>query len=318
MQYSWKIGFRGKKADILRISRYMEKQWRLSGKLTPNFARLADDATAQLVMDADDAAPRIQDGLEALLQIAPDLEAAYYEDYGQGMGSPYLYSPGGETRYREVHGGADVKYIKKLLVIDRALSGPADPTLEAPAQVPPKAKKARAAHPLWGIKPLSGDTCTLYSYKGSENNITIPAQVGPYRVVSVSSSAPGNKSRFQGCEKIVLSEGIVRIERFAFLKSQALREISLPDTLATLEVSAFAECLNLECIVLPEGVVGLAGGVFSSCLKLRDIFVLGALSREGTEARAFSGINRAVTIHGRPGSLAEEMAISSRLKFQVI
>ena len=318
MQYSWKIGFRGKKSDIIKIGRYMETQWRLSGKLTPGFDGLADDAAAQLVVDADDAAPRIQEGVDALLQIAPDLEVAYYEDYGQGMGSPYLHSPGGETTYREVHGGPDVKEIKKLLVIDRGLSGPVDPTLEASAQVPPKAKKAKSAHPLWGIKPLSDDTCTLYSYKGSENDIIIPAQVGPYRVVSVSSSSPGNKSRFQGCEKIVLSEGIVRIERFAFLKSQALREIFLPDTMTTLETGAFMECVSLERIVLPECVVGLAGSVFSSCLKLHDIFVPGALSREGTEARAFSGINRAVTIHGRPGSLAEEMAVSSRLNFQVI
>jgi len=149
MQYPWQIGFRGKKIDILKLcsalrkNEILEFRWELdecgkicgqnskhnvTNRLTPNFDMLASDDIAQLVIDTDDAGSRVVDMLDSILQIEPELEVAYYEDYGKEEGSSYLYSKSGSSEYAEVNYDGyrwypekNMGFVKKLFEIDRML-----------------------------------------------------------------------------------------------------------------------------------------------------------------------------------------------------
>lgn len=70
--------------------------------------------------------------------------------------------------------------------------------------------------------------------------------------------------------RIIMPEGIKRIEERAFEYAVKLEEINIPSTLQCVDGSAFYECVNLKTnpLVFPEGFAGISGWAFYNCKAL--------------------------------------------------
>ena len=79
--------------------------------------------------------------------------------------------------------------------------------------------------------------------------------------------------KYCDAETIVVPEGIIRIDRMAFLSAHSVKHIILPSTLNRIEVDAFSLCNELIDIVLPESVVSIGNNAFEDCSSLQEITI---------------------------------------------
>lgn len=72
---------------------------------------------------------------------------------------------------------------------------------------------------------------------------------------------------------LVLSEGITKLEKDAFLSCQNLTSVTLPDSLKEIGLDAFYNCINLETVILsPTSQLTTIGyGAFTYCHKLTTL-----------------------------------------------
>ncbi|MBQ0156695.1 MAG: leucine-rich repeat domain-containing protein [Bacteroidales bacterium] len=67
------------------------------------------------------------------------------------------------------------------------------------------------------------------------------------------------------------TEGLTKIEGYAFYDCQHLTDIKLPSTVKEIGSKAFCECKNLTSINIPDSVTTIGGLAFAGCLKLKNI-----------------------------------------------
>lgn len=101
----------------------------------------------------------------------------------------------------------------------------------------------------------------LYFYNGKEKEVTLPAQVR-----EISASVMYNAQKIK---KIIVNEGVERIEANAFSYLNDLEEVILPSTLVEIGNSAFSNCIKLCSIELPDSVKAIGTYAFSYCNSLK-------------------------------------------------
>ena len=83
----------------------------------------------------------------------------------------------------------------------------------------------------------------------------------------------------QYLERIVIPEGVKRIERWAFSQCINLKEISLPVSLESMGYGMFNDCMSLESVTIPRNVSEIPGewsdcwNLFSGCYNLKEVKV---------------------------------------------
>ncbi|MBE6561670.1 MAG: hypothetical protein E7662_11155 [Ruminococcaceae bacterium] len=101
-------------------------------------------------------------------------------------------------------------------------------------------------------------------------------------------------------KKVVVSEGITQIGRYAFASCPNLREVVIPGTVKTLGKGAFEGCTGLHSIVLPTGVSSIADSCFKNCSNLKAAYFYGTPPATfGTDV--FSGTASGFTVYYREG-----------------
>ena len=100
------------------------------------------------------------------------------------------------------------------------------------------------------------------------------------------------ESAFRGTHlsKIILPEGVEKVESEAFAACLSLQQASLPASLRVLGNEAFAGCTRLRHIVLPEALTAVGAGTFMGCTALGRIDLPTALGTVGR--KAFAGCTR--------------------------
>jgi hypothetical protein len=73
--------------------------------------------------------------------------------------------------------------------------------------------------------------------------------------------------------KVIIPDGVVRIENEAFKNCKYLEKIEIPSTLEYIGNDAFSGCTSLTDIVIPEGVTHIYEGAFQSCISLKEIII---------------------------------------------
>ena len=126
----------------------------------------------------------------------------------------------------------------------------------------------------WGYEKLKDGTLQITSYKGAEVEVEVPAKIGKAQVTVIRYGAfacdsfARNKNR-KYITKVIIPEGIKRIEVGAFAECEALETIILPSTLKSIEDSAFRRCKKLSKIDMPQlEKNGL--GIFEECDALQN------------------------------------------------
>ena len=79
-------------------------------------------------------------------------------------------------------------------------------------------------------------------------------------------------------DKIIIPEGIEKIDSFTFAGNEKVKEIVLPSTLKYIGEEAFANCSRLKIIEIPEGVEDIGIRAFYNCPSLKFIKLPSTLS----------------------------------------
>lgn len=160
------------------------------------------------------------------------------------------------------------------------------------------------------------DTATITKYTGTENRITIPAQVTQdlhtysvtkigdrvfynHRYVLTSVQIPDTVTEigdnaFYRCtslESVTIQDNkpscVKKIGRQAFMRCSALTDIPILDSVTEIGPEAFYYCNKLDTVTIPEGVTSIAEGMFSYCYGLHTVTLPGSVT--AIEERAFTG-----------------------------
>ncbi len=92
------------------------------------------------------------------------------------------------------------------------------------------------------------------------------------------------KYAFLGCSEltsIVLPEGMISIENYAFARNTKLKSIQFPKTLKNIGASVFNGCSSLTSIEFPEGLVGIKNYAFIRCANLSTVIIPASLTEFG-------------------------------------
>lgn len=85
---------------------------------------------------------------------------------------------------------------------------------------------------------VEGEGIVIKSYLGTATVVEIPSSIDGYPVVGIGEGAFRNSS----VEQVVLSEGITKVDWFAFYGSYRLRSVVLPASVGVIEYGAFELC----------------------------------------------------------------------------
>ena len=111
-----------------------------------------------------------------------------------------------------------------------------------------------------------------YNENDDRSEITIPAEHERKPVTAIGEAAFGHSKYLQ---RVTVSEGIKRLDKFAFHTSPRLRFVSLPSSLETLGRGAFCSCGEL-CEVEFKSCPEFGSDVFDKDLKLpAELFLAG-------------------------------------------
>lgn len=71
--------------------------------------------------------------------------------------------------------------------------------------------------------------------------------------------------------KLVIPEGVEKIDELALAHCSELTEVQLPSTLKIIDDCAFKRCVNLKSVVIPNSVKKVGAGAFSFCHSLENV-----------------------------------------------
>ncbi|HMM06410.1 MAG TPA: leucine-rich repeat domain-containing protein [Clostridiales bacterium] len=143
-----------------------------------------------------------------------------------------------------------------------------------------------------------------YGYEKNENGITLTKLYGKAdAIVTVPAFWQKQKvtavgeSLFRGekqLKKLILAEGIVTSDWWAFGECPNLKEVILPQSFRQIGHRAFSGCTSLERIVLPESIEKIGEAAFWGCTSLTRISLPPKLER--IRNRTFYGCSRLTDI----------------------
>lgn len=118
---------------------------------------------------------------------------------------------------------------------------------------------------------------SVYSYSGSDNELTLPSEALGTKVTAVYSRAFENSN----LTSVIIPEGYLEVGEDAFYKSSELAEISFPSTLKTIESSAFRDCSALTSVDLSaaESLKEIPLLVFSGDSALSEIILPDSITK---------------------------------------
>ena len=122
----------------------------------------------------------------------------------------------------------------------------------------------------WKCILLEDNTVKIAEYRMSsfEKNVIIPETIDG-RPVSVIGD--GAFYSYDYIKNIVIPDGILSIENYAFLGCSSLETITIPDSVVTIGEEAFESCRSLLEIEIPEYVTKIEKGTFAGCKSLKSV-----------------------------------------------
>lgn len=126
-----------------------------------------------------------------------------------------------------------------------------------------------------------GDTLALSKVKKTSKELTIPGTFEGLPVTRILEGACREKTKI---EKLVLSEGIESIERYAFFGCTNITDIAFPHSLKTIGDYAFGSLPYIESINLVEGLERIGNCAFVTDEELANVSLPSSLKWIGSSA----------------------------------
>ena len=99
--------------------------------------------------------------------------------------------------------------------------------------------------------------------------------------------------------KVIIPEGVTKIEVDAFCGCKQLEEVVLPASLESIARNAFAHC-PLKKVVIPEGVTQIGYWAFGGCKQLEEVVLPASLEIIAMEAFALCPLKEVIFTDGCP------------------
>ena len=119
--------------------------------------------------------------------------------------------------------------------------------------------------------------------------------------------------------KIVVPDGINKINSTAFLNCNNLASVKLPSSVNTIEEGAFSSCFNLREINIPSGVTEIKDSTFNSCINLSKVNIPDTVAKIGDGAFVMCVSLSELLIPSSVSEIADnafEMCTSLVIKYQ--
>lgn len=162
---------------------------------------------------------------------------------------------------------------------------------------------------VYGKIAISDNTAKLGKYKGSEDIVVVPSEVGKNRVLEIEEKAFYKNTDIK---EVTISEGIEIIGDNAFSGCKNLMKIKIPGTITEFGDDVFKGCSALKTIEFSEGAEYFYMWMFEGCKKITDIYL--PASADDIE---IEGIKK-LTIHAPAGSAAEIYARENKIPFTAV
>lgn len=118
----------------------------------------------------------------------------------------------------------------------------------------------------------------------AKGTVTVPAEIGGYPVVAISTYAFDNSfDARKNVTGVIISEGITTIGAYAFNKSN-IKSVTIPSTVKEIPEGAFFSCKKLTKVKLAEGLTTISDRAFESCEALTNITLPSSLTHIGNSA----------------------------------
>ena len=129
-------------------------------------------------------------------------------------------------------------------------------------------------------------TCEITDYTGSATNLTIPAILKGYTVVSIGRITFAYSKTLNN---ITIPNSVTNIENEVFAYCTSLESVTIPNTVTDIGVYAFRGCTSLTSITVPNRLTRIEDGVFYDCSALTEVIIPNTVKSIGDYA--FRGCN---------------------------
>lgn len=135
----------------------------------------------------------------------------------------------------------------------------------------------------------------ITEYTGSEENVTIPSEIGGKPVKSLEDTFQYNKDIVE----VTVPEGVIYLEQFVFNGCKSLKKVNLPSSLKKIGNGSFGDCKSLEYIEVPEGVEEIAFYAFKGSSSLKTVILPDSVREVGSDAFKQCGSSYEVHYKGK-------------------
>lgn len=112
-------------------------------------------------------------------------------------------------------------------------------------------------------------TCTITGLGTCKDTVlNIPHEIDGYRVTAV-----GGLCNSRSLTKVIIPDGITKIENNAFANCAKLTDVIIPNSVVEIGSNAFDCCVSLASITIPDSVTVIGGSAFSHCKSLTEITI---------------------------------------------
>lgn len=186
---------------------------------------------------------------------------------------------------------------------------------------------------------------TITAYNGTESNLTIPSTIDDHKVIAIGAHAfdeSRNSTNGHTIKNIVISEGIIRIDGWAFCKCENLESVKMPESLTYMDWQIFLGCEKLvqiniphkltnlnngileqtgiKEITIPENIQKFVGSEFRLCKSLKKAFIYNDnidYYNNGFDTEVFKGCD-SIVLYGNEGSTTQTYAQQNGIKFELL
>ncbi len=168
----------------------------------------------------------------------------------------------------------------------------------------------------WSAEEENSATVGLASYKGNQKIAVVPETLDGRPVTKVDQWAINlntinDMSNLRG---IKFADSITEFEEMACIGHNNLEIVVLGKGTKTIGQGAFQDCTALKEVVLNDGLETIMPNAFANCESLKSITIPESVK---TMNYAFDSAQKDLTIYGKSGSVAEEIAKAEGINFVV-
>lgn len=168
----------------------------------------------------------------------------------------------------------------------------------------------------WSAEEENSATVGLASYKGNQKIAVVPETLDGRPVTKVDQWAINlntinDMSNLRG---IRFADSITEFDEMACIGHNNLEIVVLGKGTKTIGQGAFQDCTALKEVVLNDGLETIMPNAFTNCESLKSITIPESVK---TMNYAFDSAQKDLTIYGKSGSVAEEIAKAEGINFVV-